>query len=191
MRRPYHHGDLRESILSAAMVKIESDGLAALSLRDLARECGVSPSAPQKHFPTKQDLLLALALRGYAELGELVAGLKLRLPVDKALVTFGKAYCAYVAEHPVLVQLMYARPFDDGGEQLEEASREAFVPLEEVLESARTRGEIVNNRKQVDMFVHVVMRGLGTSLSGGSLSSADDAVSRSVIRLMLLGLRPR
>lgn len=173
------------------MVKIESDGLAALSLRDLARECGVSPSAPQKHFATKRDLLFALALRGYAELGQLVAGLKLQLPVDKALVKFGKAYCAYVAEHPVLVQLMYARPFDDGDELLEEAAREAFMPLEGLLESARTRGEIINNRKQVDTFVHVVMRGLGTSLSSGSLTSADDAVSRSVIRMMLTGLRPR
>jgi AcrR family transcriptional regulator len=191
MRRPYHHGDLRESILSAAMVKIESDGLAALSLRDLARECGVSPSAPQKHFATKQDLLLALALRGYAELGQLLAGLELQLPVDKALMMFCKAYCAFVAEHPVLVQLMHTRPFDEGVGLVEEASRRAFSPLEDVLEAARARGEIVNNRKQVDTFVHVVMRGLGTSLSSAWLASTDDAVSRSVIRLMLTGLRPR
>ena len=51
-------------MLRRAMVKIETDGLAALSLRDLALECGESPSAPQRHFATTQDLLTALAVRG-------------------------------------------------------------------------------------------------------------------------------
>ena len=191
MRRPYHHGDLRESILAAAMVKIETDGLVALSLRDLARECGVSPSAPQKHFATKQDLMKALALRGYAELGVVMADLKLGLPVERALTKFCKAYCAYVAEHPVLAQLMQSRQFDDDVEMLDGAARQAFAPLEEVLDLARARGEIVNNRKQVDTFVHVVMRGLGASVSSGSLGAVDDAVSRTVIRFVLNGLRPR
>lgn len=173
------------------MVKIESDGVAALSLRDLARECGVSPSAPQKHFATKQDLLLALALRGYAELGGVVANLKLELPVDRALMKLGKAYCAYVAEHPTLIQLMYGPPFGSGDDLREEALRRAFRPLEEVLDLARARGEIMRNRKDVDTFVHVVLRGLGASVSSGSFGMPGDAVSRSVVRLMLTGLQPR
>ncbi|MBU8817979.1 TetR/AcrR family transcriptional regulator [Mycolicibacterium goodii] len=191
MRRPYHHGDLKEAVLSAAMAKIESDGVAALSLRDLARECGVSPSAPQKHFATKQDLLLALALRGYADLGDVVAGLKLELPVESALMALGEAYCSYVAEHPVLIQLMYAPPSEGGVEPREEAFRRAFRPLEEVLDLARERGDIVKSRKLVDTFVHVVLRGLGTSVSSGFFGMPDDAISRSVVRLMLTGLQPR
>src|ERR1700709_1697576 len=105
MRRPYHHADLREAILRRAMVKIETDGPAALSLRDLARECGVSPSAPQKHFATKQDLLTALAVRGDGELADALGDAKADGTVDKALMNIGQAYVAYVVEHPRLLQL--------------------------------------------------------------------------------------
>lgn len=191
MRRPYHHGDLRESILSAAMAKIETDGLTTLSIRDLARECGVSPSAPQKHFATKHDLLTALALRGYEELGERVAALKLDLPIEKALTRFGKAYVSYVAEHPILLQLMYSRRSSEETQVLDDAARRAFAPLDSALSLARAEGEIVSNRKEVDTVVWVIMRGLGSSISSGAFGVGDDALVRRVVRSVLTGLRPR
>ena len=49
-RRPYHHGDLRRAVLTAALDVIAADGPDALSLRDLARRAGVSHAAPAHHF---------------------------------------------------------------------------------------------------------------------------------------------
>ena len=191
MRRPYHHGDLREAILRRAMVKIEIDGLAALSLRDLARECGVSPSAPQKHFATKQDLLTALAVRGYDELADTLRDSATDGPIDKALTKFGQAYVAYVIEHPGLLQLMYDRRFDEGTNSVAEAATRSYAPIDEVLDRARARGEVVGSRKNVATFVQVLLHGLASSVSSGAVGAADQAVVRQVVNVSLSGLRPR
>ncbi|WP_420876671.1 TetR/AcrR family transcriptional regulator, partial [Streptomyces niveiscabiei] len=66
--RPYHHGDLRSTLLRSAEHTLREKGAAALSLRELARTAGVSHAAPSRHFKDKQALLDALALDGYDRL---------------------------------------------------------------------------------------------------------------------------
>jgi AcrR family transcriptional regulator len=190
-RSSYHHGDLREELLRRALVKIETDGLAALSLRDLARESGVSPAAPQRHFPTKEDLLTAMAVRGYTELGQIVEDLKLAGPVEKALTKFARAYVAYVVEHPALVQLMYSRLFDTRAAAVNEASHQAFTPVDRLLDSAREDGSLVDDPQRVAVYVRVVMRGLATSFSTGALGPKDQSMVPRVVESLLSGLRPR
>ena len=74
--RTYHHGNLREALLTAAESALASGG--DLSLRALARQVGVSHAAPRRHFSDKQALLDALAEDGFVRLGtvlrEAVAG---------------------------------------------------------------------------------------------------------------------
>src|ERR1700755_65670 len=67
--RPYHHGNLRAALLDRAERMRRSGGAQELSLRELAREVGVSHGAPRRHFPDKQSLLDALAEQGFARLG--------------------------------------------------------------------------------------------------------------------------
>ena len=59
--QPYHHGSLRQELLASAEATLERDGVDKLSLRQLAREAGVSHAAPGKHFRDRQALLDALA----------------------------------------------------------------------------------------------------------------------------------
>ncbi|HEY2671330.1 MAG TPA: TetR family transcriptional regulator, partial [Rugosimonospora sp.] len=66
---PYHHGNLHAELLTRAEKKLEQTGVAGLSLRELAREIGVSHSAPRKHFADKQALLDGLAIHGLERLG--------------------------------------------------------------------------------------------------------------------------
>ena len=68
--RPYHHGDLRRALIDAAVGVIEHEGLAALSLRDLARRVGVSHAAPVHHFGDKAGLLTAVAAEGFSKLAD-------------------------------------------------------------------------------------------------------------------------
>ncbi|MEV4618011.1 TetR/AcrR family transcriptional regulator [Asanoa sp. NPDC049573] len=70
MTRPYHHGDLRRTLLAAAAEAITEHGPAALSLRDLARRAGVSHAAPAHHFGDKAGLLTALAAEGFTLLAD-------------------------------------------------------------------------------------------------------------------------
>src|SRR5919198_104925 len=67
--RPYHHGALREALLEQAERTVRERGADALSLRELAREVGVSHGAPRRHFPDRQALLDAVAEAGFERLG--------------------------------------------------------------------------------------------------------------------------
>ena len=67
--RPYHHGNLRSALLAAAERTVRERGVQDLSLRELAREIGVSHGAPRRHFPDRQALLDALAESGFERLG--------------------------------------------------------------------------------------------------------------------------
>ena len=67
-RSPYHHGDLRATILTAAAAFGRQRGADAVSLRELARAAGVSHAAPAHHFTDRRGLFTALAAQGYTML---------------------------------------------------------------------------------------------------------------------------
>ena len=71
--RTYHHGNLRSALLERAWDAVDADGPAALSLRQLARDAGVSHGASARHFRDKQALLDAVALRGFERLNAALA----------------------------------------------------------------------------------------------------------------------
>ena len=65
----YHHGSLRDALIAAGMTALEGSSGLDLSLRELARTVGVSPTAVYRHFPNKDALLAALAREGLEMLG--------------------------------------------------------------------------------------------------------------------------
>jgi AcrR family transcriptional regulator len=64
-RSTYHHGALREELMTACLALIEREGIGAVSLRRVARDAGVSPGAPYHHFADRAALLNAVAAQGY------------------------------------------------------------------------------------------------------------------------------
>ncbi|MFF6915234.1 WHG domain-containing protein [Streptomyces sp. NPDC012466] len=99
--RPYHHGDLRRAILTAALDVIAADGPSALSLRDLARRAGVSHAAPAHHFKDRAGLLTAIAAEGF---GLLATTLREAADLKEA----GVRYVRFAREHPAHFQVMFA-----------------------------------------------------------------------------------
>src|SRR6185437_9437420 len=65
-RETYHHGALREELITASLALIAAEGIGAVSLRRVAREAGVSPGAPYHHFADRSALLAAITVRGSA-----------------------------------------------------------------------------------------------------------------------------
>ena len=61
----YHHGSLRDALLEAALQRLQADGVVKLSLRGLAADVGVSPTAVYRHFEDKSALLAAIACDGF------------------------------------------------------------------------------------------------------------------------------
>lgn len=107
----YHHGDLRTAVLAAARAALEADDGGELSLRRLASVVGVSPNAPYRHFPTKENLLGALAAQGF---GELTARFAPYAQADAAARMEGclKEYLQFARENPALYRLMFGRNLD-------------------------------------------------------------------------------
>ncbi|MEU7073700.1 TetR/AcrR family transcriptional regulator [Streptomyces narbonensis] len=99
-RKTYHHGDLRQSVLTAALGVIAAEGPGALSLRDLARRAGVSHAAPAHHFKDRTGLLTAIATEGYDLLAAALAG-------TPELRERGVRYVRFATEHPAHFQVMF------------------------------------------------------------------------------------
>ncbi|MFM1960176.1 MAG: hypothetical protein RL588_1693 [Pseudomonadota bacterium] len=107
--RPYHHGDLRRALVGAGRRLLEAEGGADLSLRAVAREAGVSPAAPYHHFRDKSELLDALAIEGWDQLGEQMrAALAEAGPDQNRLVTLGVAYVKFARQNPAIYRVMFA-----------------------------------------------------------------------------------
>ena len=68
----YHHGNLKEELISSACIVCEADGHDRMSLRSIAKEAKVSQTAPYRHFKTKESLLAEVSSRGFIELKEIL-----------------------------------------------------------------------------------------------------------------------
>jgi AcrR family transcriptional regulator len=106
--RPYHHGDLSRALILAGRRILEREGPAALSLRAVAREAGVSPAAPYHHFKDKGELLDAVAMEGWRELGSAIGQARAEASHPRAaLNNIGVAYVVFATAHPALYRIMY------------------------------------------------------------------------------------
>lgn len=120
-KRGYHHGDLRSALLHAGLAHLEAQEADALSLRDLARDVGVSAPAIYRHFPNKDALLRALAAEGLKMLAdEQTAAARMGGPA--ALAASGQAYVRFAMRQPHLFRLIFsaipvdANPFEESPE---------------------------------------------------------------------------
>ena len=121
--RPYHHGDLSRALVEAARRILETDGPAALSLRAVAREAGVSPAAPYHHFKDKGELLEAVAHEGWVALDAALTDARAKAPDNKERMTsLGVAYVCFARDNPALYRVMYdcSRDKDALPEQMKE-----------------------------------------------------------------------
>ncbi|REK87188.1 TetR/AcrR family transcriptional regulator [Streptomyces inhibens] len=112
--RRYHHGDLRAALLARAEQTLREKGPGALSLRELARELGVSHAAPSRHFKDKQALLDALALAGFDRLNEALTASQAAAGTSFAhrLGALARAYVDFALANAALLDLMYAVKHD-------------------------------------------------------------------------------
>ncbi len=137
-RDSYHHGNLREALVEAALRLIAERGPAGFAFVELARAAGVSPAAPYRHFRDRNALLAEVARRGFARF----AGAMERNwnngrpdPVT-ALENCGRAYLDFARRDPASYAVMFESgvPLDDPA--LRQASDLAFSVLRGAAEAA-------------------------------------------------------
>lgn len=108
----YHHGDLANALIEAALKVVEQGGPEAVSLRELAQTLGVSRAAPYRHFEDRDALLAAVAARGFEDV---VAGYEAAMAQPgegrDALRRAGQVYLDFARKRPGLFRLMFDSDF--------------------------------------------------------------------------------
>lgn len=139
---PYHHGNLRQALLEAALIILDQEGEAGLGLRDLARAVGVSPAAPYRHFDSRAALLEALAVTGFQRFTKAMEEVAASHPQD-AMTAMGKTYVLFALENPSLFRLMFSPQLKkDGRPGLRMAADKAFDTLRHVVGGDVSSGRI-------------------------------------------------
>jgi AcrR family transcriptional regulator len=141
-RRGYHHGDLREALIEAALELIAEKGPVGFTVAEAARSAGVSPAAPYRHFRDRDALLAEVARRGFGLFEtELDGAWNNGLPDPiSAFNRVGKAYLAFARSEPAY----YAAMFEAGlplhsYPDLVEAGERAFTVLRRAAETLAAR----------------------------------------------------
>jgi AcrR family transcriptional regulator len=138
LRRGYHHGNLKEALIEAALALIRASGPGGFTFAEAARQAGVSPAAPYRHFRDRDALLAEVAHRGYVlfERALVEAWNGGRPEPMAALVAVGTAYLAFARKEPAY----YAAMFESGvgtasDPELRDAAERAFAVLKEAVEA--------------------------------------------------------
>ena len=130
--RGYHHGNLRETLVRAALELIAEKGPAGFTFADAARWAGVSPAAPYRHFRDRDELLADVARRGFDQFAAALAKAwdEGRPDVMGAFDRLGKAYLDFAKRAPAYYSAMFEAGVPlDTDPQLRDASERAFAVL--------------------------------------------------------------
>jgi AcrR family transcriptional regulator len=136
-KKSYHHGDLRQALVTAGLALLEEDGIEGLTLRRVARAAGVSHAAPAHHFATLKALLTALAVIGFERFGEAMRAECGRAGSDPEarMRAAGRGYVDFAAGNPGLFRLMFSIALLDWEDAaLRNAAQATFRQLEEIAE---------------------------------------------------------
>jgi AcrR family transcriptional regulator len=130
--RGYHHGNLREALIHAALELIAKKGAAGFTFADAARFAGVSPAAPYRHFRDRDELMAHVALRGFEQFEAALARAwdDGRPDAFVALERLGKAYLEFARTQPAYYSAMFEAGVPAGADPaLRSAGDRAFAVL--------------------------------------------------------------
>ncbi|MFC5745623.1 TetR/AcrR family transcriptional regulator [Actinomadura rugatobispora] len=192
--RPYHHGNLRAALLDAAQRGLRERGADQLSLRDLAKEVGVSHAAPRRHFPDRQALLDALAEAGFvhldAALRTALAGADEGFPARlRATMT---AYIRFATENAALLELMYTSKHRPGATQVVKAAEAPFGLMAELIAQGEEQGALdAADAERIGIVLFATVQGIASIINGNFVEpELLDGLVETAAEQFLRGARP-
>ncbi len=191
--RPYHHGNLRVALLAEAERTLREQGIGQLSLRDLARQAGVSHAAPRRHFADRQALLDALAEGGFLRLGD-----ELRAAIETAgedyetqLRGAATAYVRFATQDAALLELMYTVKRGPHSAALDDAFGRLFTAFDGLIRQGQQTGKLPpGDPDRVRLLLLAAVQGIaGLVTSGGIDAGQADGLIADTVALFARGPR--
>jgi len=177
--RGYHHGNLKEALLRAALELIAQKGPAGFTFAEAARWAGVSPAAPYRHFRDRDELLASVALRGFKQFEAALSRAwdDARPDVFTAFDRLGKAYLNFARSEPAYYSAMFEAgiPLADNRELCEVGDR-AFAVLRAAAEKLCALAPARNRPPALMVALHI----WATTHGIASLFGRGDAARRNL-----------
>jgi AcrR family transcriptional regulator len=197
---PYHHGDLKESLIASGIQILAKEGVKGLSLRAVAKLAGVSQTAPYRHFANKDALLAAIAEQGFRGLiQEVAAGIAKHRNPDRQLEAAGVHYFRFATTHPEHIKIMFGGLVDMGNDHagLKKVSDEAFGQLVGLINDGQEAGSFrQGNPVQSALAAWSMVHGLSLLLLNQHISheafgaSSSEQLAKFCIQLLKEGWKP-
>ena len=181
VRDQYHHGDLEVALITTARKFVKKNGLESLSLRQIAHEIGVSPSAAYHYFPDRNSLLSALGFSLFEELADYqarelakVAGASTRAARERFRI-LGRTYFEWAIREPHFFNLMFSDfcLIESSVEQAREENR-AYQTLIHCLDDLVETGSMDKKlRASAELLSWSVLHGTTSLIVSGHLDTED------------------
>ncbi len=183
-RRGYHHGNLREALIDAALELISEKGPAGFTFADAARGAGVSPAAPYRHFRDRDALMADIAKRGFEALAtDLSAAAKDGTPNPVAKVErIGQAYIDFARREPALFSAMFESGLAPSeAPEVKAAEDRAFNVLLEACKAISNGAKTIQRPPPMMMALHLfsIAHGIAALYSRGDGSRRTIPMSPS------------
>jgi len=200
--RGYHHGNLREALIHAALQLIAQKGPAGFTFAEAARFAGVSPAAPYRHFRDRDELMGSVALRGFEQFGAALAQAwdEGRPDAFAALGRLGKAYLDFARTQPAFYSAMFESGVPIGANpELREAGERAFAVLRAAADKLCATMEGAGRPPALMVALHVWAMAHGTASLFGRGDGAQRALpmapeelleAQTLVYLRGLGAKP-
>ncbi|WP_033213166.1 TetR/AcrR family transcriptional regulator [Kitasatospora phosalacinea] len=194
--RPFHHGNLRAVLLEQAEAVLRERGTDALSLRELAREAGVSHGAPRSHFPDRGALLDALAERGFLRLDEEIRRAAARVRDGRAegghaelLRAAASAYVGFAVREPALLDLMFATKADEPPEAVRDAAGRLFATMGGLMDAGVAAGAYpASDVARLTLLLSATVQGISALVTSRRITAArGEALVDDAVTLLLSG----
>lgn len=195
----YHHGDLAETLIQATVLLLQEKGPAQLSLREVARNAGVSHGAPAHHFVDKTGLLTAIAVQGQEILASHLEQSQLGLsePLER-LKSAGEAYVRFALSHPGHFSVMFQKELinselDSFVNASKGARRVLEIAIEDLAKSQQTSGSV--SRRRIEATLAALwsqVHGFSLLWKAGNFGNPNDQKRLSkLLKDMLMGISPQ
>jgi AcrR family transcriptional regulator len=190
-RATYHHGDLRRTLIDAALDVIATSGPGHLSLRALARSAGVSHAAPAHHFGDKSGVFTAIATEGFELLYESQLRTGEGMDPAETLLPLAVNYVLFAIEHPSHYEVMWREDLYDIGDPALVAARQRVFEVFYLsvaagtgeLEPQEFRGAVAAAWSIVHGFATLWLGGNLTAFLGTEPAAASDEVARGLVAI--------
>lgn len=181
VKRSYHHGDLRPTLLSTASEMINAGGVEALSLRKLAEQVGVSRTATYHHFKDKHDLLCAVAAEGFLRWKNIEQAIfnDTEKPITERYRQFIFQYIDFAANNPAIYDLMFGHTLwkhDHSNQELRDIAYPVFQHQVEMTKAWQQAGILPasENTLRLAQVTWGTMHGIARLLIDGIYADASN-----------------